>query len=196
MGFSMRELGRRAGISAAQISRIESGEVDQPSLDTLVEIARALDRNPMPLLIVAGYVKTGEARPLLSEMFRENQEAEYDPAVDSELVEVWRYYGQDDEIEKARALLADPESTGDAIRELAAEVFYTAETDETLWGSWLAAVTGDTPGPEIQLLMSHWRALTPARRLRVLEFAADQAALSGHDRDSSEATSGGSDGID
>ncbi len=182
MGFSIRELGRRAGISAAQISRIEAGEVDQPSLDTLVELARALDRNPKPLLIVSGYVGLEDARRTLKEMFRENQGSSYDTAVDSELVEVWHHYGQDDDLAKARKLLADPNAIDDQIRELAVEVFLTAETDETLWDSWLNAVAGDAPGPELQLLMNHWRTLTPRRKQRVLEFVADQAALSDCER--------------
>ena len=194
MGFSIRELGRRAGVSAAQISRIEAGEVDQPSLDTLVELARALDRNPKPLLIVSGYVELEDARRTLKEMFRENQGSSYDTAVDSELVEVWHHYGQDDELVKARKLLADPDASEEQIRELAVEVFLTAETDETLWDSWLNAVTGDAPGPELQLLINHWRTLTPRRKQRVLEFVADQAALSDYEQAESTSIGGGTDG--
>ena len=61
-GVSIRELARQAGVSAAQISRIEAGAVDQPSIDTLVGIARALDRNPKPLLIVSG-TEDGDVPP-------------------------------------------------------------------------------------------------------------------------------------
>lgn len=55
--LSMRELARRSGLSAAQISRIEGGEVGQPSAETLTRIALALDRDAELLLIAAGRVE-------------------------------------------------------------------------------------------------------------------------------------------
>src|SRR5688572_6316295 len=49
----LRELGRRAGVSAGQLSRIENGQVAQPAQDTLERLARALDRDPRPLEFLA-----------------------------------------------------------------------------------------------------------------------------------------------
>jgi len=53
-GLSMRGLARRSDMSAAQISRIETGDV-KPSMETLAKLAFALQRPLEPLLIMAGY---------------------------------------------------------------------------------------------------------------------------------------------
>jgi len=53
-GLSMRGLARRSDLSAAQISRIETGEV-RPSMETLAKLAFALERPLEPLLILALY---------------------------------------------------------------------------------------------------------------------------------------------
>ena len=57
-----RLLGQR-GVSAAQISRIEAGEVDKPSVETLVALPRELDFKPVPLMILAGHIAGDEASP-------------------------------------------------------------------------------------------------------------------------------------
>jgi len=64
-GLSMRGLARRSGLSAAQISRIEAGEVERPVAETLVKLAKALDRNAQLLLVFAGHIKGARARQLL-----------------------------------------------------------------------------------------------------------------------------------
>lgn len=64
-GISMRGLARRSGLSAAQISRIEAGEVERPVAETLVKLAKALDRNAQLLLVFAGHIKGARARQLL-----------------------------------------------------------------------------------------------------------------------------------
>src|SRR5437868_1806794 len=48
--LSMRGLARRSGLSAAQVSRIEAGEVERPAAETLVKLAKALDRDAQLLL--------------------------------------------------------------------------------------------------------------------------------------------------
>jgi transcriptional regulator with XRE-family HTH domain len=64
-GLSMRGLARRSGLSAAQISRIEGGEVERPVAETLVKLAKALDRDAQLLLVFAGHIKGARARQLL-----------------------------------------------------------------------------------------------------------------------------------
>ena len=64
-GLSMRGLARRSGLSAAQISRIEAGEVERPAAETLVKLAKALDRDAQLLLVFAGYIGGARARRLL-----------------------------------------------------------------------------------------------------------------------------------
>jgi len=73
-GLSVRELARRAGVSAAQVSRIEGGQVNRPSREILVALARALNRNPLPLVILAGHLDAREARDALAPLFREGAE--------------------------------------------------------------------------------------------------------------------------
>jgi transcriptional regulator with XRE-family HTH domain len=64
-GLSMRALARRSGLSAAQISRIEAGEVERPVAETLVKLAKALDRDAQLLLVFAGHIRGARARQLL-----------------------------------------------------------------------------------------------------------------------------------
>jgi transcriptional regulator with XRE-family HTH domain len=64
-GLSMRGLARRSGLSAAQISRIEAGEVERPVAETLVKVAKALDRDAQLLLVFAGHIRGARARQLL-----------------------------------------------------------------------------------------------------------------------------------
>jgi transcriptional regulator with XRE-family HTH domain len=65
--LSMRGLARRSGLSAAQISRIEAGEVERPAAETLVRLAKALDRDAQLLLVFAGHIRGARARQLLRE---------------------------------------------------------------------------------------------------------------------------------
>jgi transcriptional regulator with XRE-family HTH domain len=61
----MRALARRSGLSAAQVSRIEAGEVERPVAETLVKLAKALDRDAQLLLVFAGHIRGARARQLL-----------------------------------------------------------------------------------------------------------------------------------
>src|SRR5213592_1454637 len=74
-GLSMRGLARRSGLSAAQISRIEAGEVERPAAETLVKLAKALDRDAQLLLVFAGHIRGARARQLL----RQSIEAVLEP---------------------------------------------------------------------------------------------------------------------
>jgi transcriptional regulator with XRE-family HTH domain len=68
--LSMRGLARRSGLSAAQISRIEAGEVERPAAETLVRLAKALDRDAQLLLVFAGHIRGARARQLLREAIK------------------------------------------------------------------------------------------------------------------------------
>jgi transcriptional regulator with XRE-family HTH domain len=61
----MRELARRSGLSAAQVSRIEAGHVDSPTIETLTRLADALDRDPQLLLAALGRIDDDEAVGLI-----------------------------------------------------------------------------------------------------------------------------------
>lgn len=183
-GISIRELGRRAGVSAAQLSRIEAGQVEQPSIDTLVAVARALNRNPKPLLIVSGHIGREEALATLRPMFREHRSGVYDPEVDSELVDEWAH-GWGTRLEEARALLAQDEPDEQALRALAADVFFTYETDETMWWeSFLAPLLAEHGGEELREHVRLFLALPHERRVKVSDYLREQVRLadldSGH----------------
>jgi transcriptional regulator with XRE-family HTH domain len=176
-GFSIRELGRRAGVSAAQLSRIEAGHVEQPSIETLVAVARALDRNPTPLLIVSGHIGRDEALATLRPMFREHHAAEYDPDVDSELVDDWAH-GWQERLDEARSLLAQDEPDEQALRALAADVFVTYETEETMWwGSFLGPLLAEHGGEELHEHVRLLLALPLERRAKVTDYAQEQVRL-------------------
>jgi transcriptional regulator with XRE-family HTH domain len=185
LGISIRELGRRAGVSAAQLSRIEAGQVEQPSIDTLVAVARALDRNPKPLLIASGHIGREEALATLRPMFREHRSGVYDPDVDSELVDEWAH-GWEERLEEARALLAQDEPREQALRELAADVFFTYETEETMWWeSFLAPLLAEHGGEELREHVRLFLALPHERRAKVSEYLHEQVRLSDLDADHS-----------
>src|SRR6266540_1730751 len=83
-GLSMRGLARRSGLSAAQVSRIEAGEVERPVAETLVKLAKALDRDAQLLLVFAGHISGARARQLFS-----GQITPDDPEL-RQLLEAWR----------------------------------------------------------------------------------------------------------
>lgn len=177
-GLGLRELARKSGVSAAQISRIESGEVTQPSVDTLVSIARALNRNPAPLLIVSGHIAPDEARVILSEMFRPHKGSIYDPDNDSELVDEWTHSGAERQVEQARSLLGDAQGSEQDLRDLAAEVFFTVETAETLWrDSFIESLAHRAGDDDLIRLVRLWQVLPDKRRAKVLDYAIEQSDL-------------------
>lgn len=158
-GLTLRELGRLTGISHTQLSRIEANEVATPSREMLVTLARALDRNPLPLLILAGHIGGEEARTLLEPMFRDG----------AELPEEWGEWAAYS-LADVRTLLRDP-STGDGeLRRLAADVFAVAETDETLWDEshTLLLAHGER---ELLQLVGIWRFVRGERRQQLLDYA-------------------------
>lgn len=67
---SMREVARRSGLSAAQISRLEAGEIDRSSLETLTRIAEALERPPELLLAATGRIRTDQASAIVQRWLR------------------------------------------------------------------------------------------------------------------------------
>jgi transcriptional regulator with XRE-family HTH domain len=52
-GLGLRELARESGLSAGQLSRIEAGKTEQPSVETLVRLSQALDRDADALVVLA-----------------------------------------------------------------------------------------------------------------------------------------------
>jgi transcriptional regulator with XRE-family HTH domain len=105
-GLSMRGLARRSGLSAAQVSRIEAGEVERPVAETLVRLAKALDRDAQLLLVFAGHIRGARARQLL----REAIEALPDPGRAEHAGALARLEAEGEREHRLREELADAEA--------------------------------------------------------------------------------------
>jgi transcriptional regulator with XRE-family HTH domain len=103
--LSMRGLARRSGLSAAQISRIEAGEVERPAAETLVKLAKALDRDAQLLLVFAGHIRGARARQLL----RQAIEALPEPGKAEHADGLARLEAEDGRERRLREELADAE---------------------------------------------------------------------------------------
>ncbi len=119
-GLSMRGLARRSGLSAAQVSRIEAGEVERPVAETLVKLAKALDRDAQVLLVFAGHIRGARARQLLREAIEavpEPGRAEHADALARLEAEAERERRLREELADAEAALATAERDQDEARE-------------------------------------------------------------------------------
>jgi transcriptional regulator with XRE-family HTH domain len=105
-GLSMRGLARRSGLSAAQVSRIEAGEVERPVAESLVKLAKALDRDAQLLLVFAGHIRGARARQLL----RQAIEAVPEPGRAEHADALARLEAEDDRERRLREGLADAEA--------------------------------------------------------------------------------------
>jgi len=103
--LSMRGLARRSGLSAAQISRIEAGEVERPVAETLVKLAKALDRDAQLLLVFGGHIRGARARQLL----RQAIEALPEPGRAEQADALARLEAEDEREQRLREELADAE---------------------------------------------------------------------------------------
>jgi transcriptional regulator with XRE-family HTH domain len=103
--LSMRGLARRSGLSAAQISRIEAGEVERPVAETLVKLAKALDRDAQLLLVFGGHIRGARARQLL----RQAIEALPEPGRAEQADALARLEAEDEHEQRLREELAEAE---------------------------------------------------------------------------------------
>ena len=118
--LSMRELARRSGLSAAQISRIEAREVERPVAETLVRLAKALGRDAQLLLVFAGHIRGARAQQLLRqaiEVLPEPSRAEHTPALSRLDAESERERRLRDELADAERALTAIQQDLDATRE-------------------------------------------------------------------------------
>jgi transcriptional regulator with XRE-family HTH domain len=119
-GLSMRGLARRSGLSAAQISRIEGGEVERPVAETLVKLAKAVDRDAQLLLVFAGHIRGARARQLLRqaiEALPEPGRAEHAGALARLEAEGEREHRLREELADAEGALAKAQQELDEARE-------------------------------------------------------------------------------
>jgi transcriptional regulator with XRE-family HTH domain len=119
-GLSMRALARRSGLSAAQVSRIEAGEVERPAAETLVKLAKALDRDAQLLLVFAGHIRGARARQLLRQAIQglpEPGRAEHADALARLEAEDARERRLREELAEAEGALAQARRDLDEVRE-------------------------------------------------------------------------------
>ena len=168
--MSMRELARQSGVSAAQISRIEANKIDKPSVSTLISLSKALDLNPIPLMILAGYLPRDEARARLAAFLEPDTEFSAQWSSDP---------GSAGRLEEMRHIVGDENSTDDLIDQVACNVFLTLETEETLWDDafMLAGAEGEH-NTDLREIAQLWPSISIERRPTVLAFLRDQATLS------------------
>jgi transcriptional regulator with XRE-family HTH domain len=139
--LSMRGLARRSGLSAAQVSRIEAGEVERPVAETLVKLAKALDRDAQLLLVFAGHIRGARARQLLRqaiEALPEPGRAEHADALARLEVEDEREQRLREELADAERALAKAQQDLDEARSEAAESKQTKRLPEA--HEWLREV--------------------------------------------------------
>ncbi|UGS34706.1 hypothetical protein DSM104329_01088 [Capillimicrobium parvum] len=154
--LSIRELARRADVTASQISRVEKQEIRKPSTDFLLSIARALGKPAEPLLYMAGHI-TDEEFDRLTVGWREVLDV---LRTSAEIIEGSRHDGR---------------------RDIAAQgMFFGPGVSE--WAVSLLTLGGREAERELRDLLAMWQALTPVRRRLLLACAADQERLSQADR--------------
>jgi transcriptional regulator with XRE-family HTH domain len=130
--LSMRGLARRSGLSAAQISRIEAGEVERPVAETLVKLAKALDRDAQLLLVFAGHIRGARARQLLRQVIEALPEprAEFADALAPLEAEDEREHRLREELGEAERALAQAQQDLDEARSEAADTKRTKRLPE------------------------------------------------------------------
>jgi transcriptional regulator with XRE-family HTH domain len=131
--LSLSDLARRAAISPSQLSRIESGQLRKPNRAILVALGRALNRNPIPLLVLVGHITGTAAQLELRDYFRPGAEAPQE----------WGGWASLPLSNVIDALRTDQPDEG-TLRTIAADVFSIQDTAETVWDDAyaLAAATG------------------------------------------------------
>ena len=133
---SLRRLAKSSGVSPAQLSRLEAGQVAQPSVETLVALAPALNLHPTVLLVLGGQLRGEQARAQLHRLFDQASEA------------ITREYDEE-EVERLQAQVATAE-TDDDFRQLCLYAF-TVPVAEVGWPEALASL-GPSNLPDSDLL--------------------------------------------
>lgn len=174
-GLGVRELSRRSGVDAAQISRIESGKVAAPEYRTLVALARALGRSELALEVLAR-PEGGDAPGLIGSI-NDEELAALRLATRRWKAQQWKKLcagvvaNQDKDAPMPTAeLLA-------FARDALVHLDVTSYVVDTLTSSVFSEV-----GFEIEPVVSGWLTLTNERKQKVLSYIAEQGRLSELDR--------------
>lgn len=157
--ISIRELARRSGVSAGQISRIESGDVIKPELETVRALSRALGVPLVPLLVLADHLGHDELKEFVDA--RDNTFDRLEAVsltMQGEMGNEERIFGFRD----AAAMIVEQWSKQALAREFGLE--------------------DDASDGQLEEIAAVWPGLTDDRKRLVLAFVADQEVLSRLDR--------------
>jgi transcriptional regulator with XRE-family HTH domain len=155
----LRRLAKTSGVSTAQLSRLEAGQVERPSIETLFALAAALNLHPTPLLILGRQLEGKRAKEALRQLFEQSADgiaAEYGPDESERLLS--RLEGAKDE----------------ELLDLASHAI-TLPVPAVDWPASLAAAA-PASAPDADLfreVTDAWRELTPDRRWRLVELVRD-----------------------
>src|SRR6266576_1812517 len=127
-GLSVRGFARRSGLLAAGGGVVGAGEVERPVAETLVKLAKALDRDAQLLLIFAGHIRGARARQLLREAIEALPESGRAEQADA----LARLEAEDEREQRLREELADAErALAKAQQDLDEARFEVADTKRT-----------------------------------------------------------------
>ena len=157
---SLRRLARSSGVSPAQLSRLEAGQVAQPSVETLVALAPALNIHPTVLLVLGGQLRGEQARLQFHRLLDRASEA------------IAREYDQE-EVERLHTEV-DAAKTDEDLRRLC-PIVIDMPVSEVGWPEGLASLVPSSLADSglLRELIDAWPELTPERRWRLVELVRD-----------------------
>lgn len=166
-------------MSAAQLSRIEAGQVRQPSIDTLVAVATAVGRSPKALLIVSGHITGRERLVVLRQMLGLRPDGEPDPNSTSDLIEEMDKMFDEPFFEAEQALLQRDDPPEDELLEAAESIFLMSVHSDSshAWGSFIGPLMATFGGDGFQEHVETVFLLPRDRQQKVFEYALEQRAL-------------------
>jgi len=171
-GIGVRELARRSGLDPSQISRIESGKVEQPEYPTIRALGKALGRPSLALAVLAEPDFDGGSALLASISDGEIAALHYE-------TNAW----VPRTVKALRSAFQDYEGWEPAVPQLMAfahDLFVHVTIAHHLEVLEQSAFADDMS--DIQQLVGGWRALTLDRQRLVSDYVADQTVLSDLDR--------------
>lgn len=157
-----------AELSVTQISRIESGATTTPTAATLKRLARALNFNHRPLMILAGHTTGPEARSELMVVLHEHRS-------DYSFWDGCSEFSYDE----AMAIVSDPNASDDQLYDVAGEIAIWADAEGSAEDLPAAAITD----PQLRDVVEIWARIGDSHRDMIVGYV--QAVRDVHDLEQS-----------
>jgi len=172
--LALRELARRSGVSAGQLSRIENGQVAQPAEETLQRLAAALNRDHRPLEFLADRLPFADlctgVSALFADIYDRGEQSEWANAVAGAQWAVRQAEGLDDPDERQIRMWEAGASL--------ARLWF----DHKVYGNVPAELLTVSADPDLREIAEAWPALTDERKRLVRLLVADQVFISDRER--------------